>query len=309
VSDATKPGAPGEGASDASSPGDHETAADGPRSPTTPRAKKPRPRNPEQRARRAPTQPSSEASALQEEEADRSPRPEKRRRSPVLGSVPSKDPEVKRQVNGLAPEERRIGFVAAGGTAVLYGALFLPHLHEKLSKGEIPPVDAFFVGLALAALLLVGTLANRRAALGFAAFLAGFAVVGSSPLLGAPYLFMAGWLVLRAFRKEHAPKVSGATATGSPASGTDAVGAASTQPARPRNLLSRLFTPEPRASGARNGNGSPSSSRKPSSARSDRPRRSHPAKNAPATPPASKRYTPPKAKRGSTRRSSSATGR
>lgn len=119
-------------------------------------------------------------------------------------------------VQRLEERERHIGFISAVVLLAFFLALVIPQWHRHVPKNQLGPPELLGVGIGLTLLLLVGTLLRRRATLAFAAFLAGFALLSfGGIILAFPYLFIAGWILIRAWKTEHSmePLPAG---TGSP---------------------------------------------------------------------------------------------
>lgn len=122
-------------------------------------------------------------------------------------------------------------------------------------------VFVLLVLLLLAIVLLVATRIGRRAPLGFAALLSGFAFESQVGLLGLPFIFGGGWLLVRAWRVQRygTPNARGAMATaregpprrgrsgaaggGRPA-GKQGKAATATADRRPNPSASKRYTPK-----------------------------------------------------------------
>ncbi len=180
-------------------------------------------------------------------------------------------------VQRLEERERHIGFIASVVLLAFFLALVIPQWHRHVPKNQLGPPELLGVGIGLALLLLVGTLLRRRATLAFAAFLAGFALLSfGGIILAFPYLFIAGWILIKAWKTEHSmePLPAG---TGSPSRSRSSRGSrlaearqrGATTGARAATRSSRPRTATTRATGSQR-------------------------KKATATVTPSKRYTPPK---------------
>ncbi|HLN16673.1 MAG TPA: hypothetical protein VK277_07990 [Acidimicrobiales bacterium] len=155
---------------------------------------------------------------------------------------PTTDAELKAKINQLDPTERKIGYWGAGLAAFLAIVFTYPYIanpkkgisitaplshnhtcpkgyEKKVVSGSVQCVSELFhsrpywvfnliVLLLFAGALLLTTRINRRAALGFATLMTGLAFetllaqFGGYGLLGLPYLFLGGWLIVRAWRAQ-----------------------------------------------------------------------------------------------------------
>lgn len=169
---------------------------------------------------------------------------------------------AKGAIERLDQRERRLSFIA-GGAALLFGILiYVAETNDKslLKKGADAPVTTLVLALACGALLLGATFVGRRAPVGFVALFA-FLIFGtSSPLLGAPFLALAVWLLYRSYRiqREAASKL------------------------RASRSETRSQSASTRTAGASTA----------TSARTSKPATKGRSKKGPATPVANKRYTP-----------------
>jgi hypothetical protein len=149
---------------------------------------------------------------------------------------PLTEAEVKAKVIQLDPLERKIGYLGAGMALVIALLSQLPGaldpLHHPVSQNVTPGknhscgpgfkyenvahvgfrctgdvyypashwIGALVLMLVFALALLVTTRIGRRAPLGFAAVMTGLAYETQVGLLGIPFLFAGGWLLIRAWR-------------------------------------------------------------------------------------------------------------
>jgi len=181
-------------------------------------------------------------------------------------------------VQRLEERERHIGFIAAVVLLAFFLALVIPQWHRLVPKNQLGPPELLGVGIGLTLLLLVGTLLRRRATLAFAAFLAGFALLSfGGIILAFPYLFIAGWILIRAWKTEHSMEPLPAS-TGP-----------STRAAR-SSRGSRLADARQRGATA----GARAATRSSRSGTTTRARAGSQRKQATPTVTPSKRYTPPK---------------
>ncbi|MCL4448191.1 MAG: hypothetical protein M1483_01840 [Actinobacteria bacterium] len=109
-------------------------------------------------------------------------------------------PSPSKAVNKLEPREKIAAYGGAFLSAAVFVVLTVPYLGKHPAKGQLPAIDYLLIGLGISALLAVATLLSRRALVGFTALFIGFALTGISFLLSLPFLALAGWLILRAFR-------------------------------------------------------------------------------------------------------------
>jgi hypothetical protein len=133
-------------------------------------------------------------------------------------------------VMGLDALERRISFIAAGITAII-AAYFLPHLlknttvTDTANKAKSKPYCSkpyhlvgnackhlqlthpsfwwpeFLLIIVLGSALLIFALRRKRVGVVVAGLMSWLALTSSTiPAAGLPFLFVAGWLLVRAFR-------------------------------------------------------------------------------------------------------------
>ncbi|MGA2837019.1 MAG: hypothetical protein ABSF84_10525 [Acidimicrobiales bacterium] len=168
-------------------------------------------------------------------------------------------------IDRLDGRERLYGYLsglAAAFFAVLIYVAETNEHHPKLKKGQISPETALIVGLVSAVLLVGSTRIGRRALVGFVALFTFLGFANSSPVIGLPFLVLAGWLLFRSYKvqKEATAKIRADREAG--------ITAADARPGR-----------TPRSAAA--------SGRTAAEARSAR-------KKGPPVPEANKRYTPKK---------------
>jgi hypothetical protein len=131
------------------------------------------------------------------------------------------DVSTKWAIDRLDEREKRFSFAAAGG-ALLFGTMiYLLETQENFnfSKNPDAPTTTLVLGIVCAGLLLAATFVGRRAPVGFVALFA-FLIFGTTALfLGAPFLGLAAWLLIRSYKiqREAAANVRAARAEGSSA--------------------------------------------------------------------------------------------
>ncbi len=126
------------------------------------------------------------------------------------------------RVTYLEKREIVIGWALSGFMVLSTLVLFFQYIHYTNKKNAHLAVDyhhaapfILIVGLVLAGLQVAGTLTKRRALLGFALLLSGFALFSASAVFGLVYLVVGGWMIFRALRRPR-PAVAGAGATPTP---------------------------------------------------------------------------------------------
>jgi len=129
----------------------------------------------------------------------------------------TRDMSTKWQIDRLDEREKRFSFAAAGG-ALLFGVLIYlletQNASFRLSKSQVTPQTTLVLGFVCAGLLVVTTIIGRRAPVGFVALFTFLAYGTSAYFLGAPFLFLAVWLLYRSykFQREAAANLRAANA-------------------------------------------------------------------------------------------------
>jgi hypothetical protein len=129
----------------------------------------------------------------------------------------TRDMSTKWQIDRLDEREKRFSFAAAGG-ALLFGVLIYlletQNTSFRLSKNQVTPQTTLVFGIICAGLLVVTTVIGRRAPVGFVALFTFLAYGTSTYFLGAPFLFLAIWLLYRSykFQREAAANLRAANA-------------------------------------------------------------------------------------------------
>jgi hypothetical protein len=111
---------------------------------------------------------------------------------------------IKEAVNRIDDRERRYGFIAAVIAAVLWLLLTVPILVHpaKPHKGQLGTEGVaiyLVVGLLLAGLIFFASWIRRRALLGFTVLFTGFSF-GADLLFAIPFYFLGAWLIWRAMK-------------------------------------------------------------------------------------------------------------
>jgi hypothetical protein len=214
-------------------------------------------------------------------------------------AAPLTDAEKKARITRIDPTERKLGYAAAALAGVIALITFVPfidnpalqvHRSAKPTHGTTCPAGGYhyqksshtcIANLTYSrshwiielAILLVFALAvyattriARRAALAFTTLMTGLALMTEvTPVLAFPFIFLGGWLMIRAWRVQR---------YGSPTA-KNAAGASTTK------------------SGTKSGTGSARPSGRTNGARpAPRNRRNAKTPSGPVKPTASKRYTP-----------------
>jgi len=117
---------------------------------------------------------------------------------------------VKQVVDGLDQWELRLSIAAAGLQGVLTPFLYVYWRTHGDAAVRAGAVEFLVTGIISTVLLLLGAVFKRRALVGFAAFMTGFAwFTYGEVLLGALYLFFGGSLILRVMRKQKQDRAAG----------------------------------------------------------------------------------------------------
>jgi hypothetical protein len=112
------------------------------------------------------------------------------------------DFSTKWSIDRLDEREKRFSFAAAGGAALFAVVTYLAETSNptfRVAKGQLTPQGSLTIGLIAAGLLLVATLIGRRAPVGFVALFNGVSY-GRLYFLGAPFIILAIWLLVRSYR-------------------------------------------------------------------------------------------------------------
>jgi hypothetical protein len=162
-----------------------------------------------------------------------------------MADTPSKTKtgSLKRQIDRLDPREKRFSSIGAGA-AVLFGlGVYLVQTRNpkfRLAKGQITPQTTLVLGIGCGVLLVVATLVDRRAAVGFVSLLTFLAFGTTDFALGVPFLVLAGWLLYRSYKLQ---KEATANLRAANAAARDTAPASRGTPAKPAPAKARAGTP------------------------------------------------------------------
>lgn len=148
----------------------------------------------------------------------------------------------------LDASERRLGFAAAALATVAVAVIWVPRLGQHAVKGQASAGEALGIGLAMAVLIAWAAFLKRRWILAFAALYVGFLGPWSKDfIVGAPFVALAGWLIIRGNRARSAARAATAAEPGPGRTrGAGGRSRASSAPAtedRPRPSPSKRYTP------------------------------------------------------------------
>ncbi|MGB9112362.1 MAG: hypothetical protein WCF24_06520 [Acidimicrobiales bacterium] len=119
-------------------------------------------------------------------------------------------------VNELDERERKwsLAGVVLGAGLVISG--YLIDRHSAVERVRTASGTLLIAGIVVLVIMALGIVFRRRAMVGFASFMVGFALITGGNVFGVLFLGFGGWLLVRALRRQRersGPKPESATAT------------------------------------------------------------------------------------------------